>query len=91
MKTPRITHVAIRFNGVIHSLPAPNRHHDVIRKIVDEDPSVTDVGSRGDDQGFLNEDGLYLTRKCALSFAVANGQVKNGKLIGSVLTSEDLW
>ncbi len=25
-----ITHVAIRFQGKVYSLPAPNRHHDVI-------------------------------------------------------------
>ena len=28
-----ITHVAIKYNGVVYSLPKPNRHHHVIRSI----------------------------------------------------------
>ena len=42
-------------------------------------------------QGFLDEKGFYLHRKAALVNAELNGQLKNGKIIGGVLTSEDLW
>lgn len=30
-----ITHVAIKVNGTVYSLPAPNRHHDVIRLAIE--------------------------------------------------------
>lgn len=30
---PYITHVAIKYNGKVYSLPKPNRHHHVIRMI----------------------------------------------------------
>ena len=39
--------------------------------------------------GFLTENGVFLTRSEALVYGRKIGQVKS--LIGSVLTSEDLW
>lgn len=39
--------------------------------------------------GFITENGRFLTRRQALTYGRSIGQVK--KLIGSVLTSEDLW
>jgi hypothetical protein len=87
-----ITHVAIRFCGQIYSLPAPNRHHDVIRMIVAQ-TGVGSVDAREDDQGFLLDGERYCRRKPALRIALANGQclpsalgVRLGKLF-----SEDLW
>lgn len=89
---PRITHVAIRFRGVVHSLPAPNRHHHIIWKIVREDPSVETVDAREEDQGFLDEAGRYLNRKQALVSALVNGQVRDPSAVrGGVLYSEDVW
>lgn len=41
-------------------------------------------------QGFLTNKNRFLTRKEALDLVRSNGQLKN-KLIGGVLTSEDLW
>jgi len=52
---------------------------------------LTGVDTSGEDQGFLDASGQYLTRKQAEVNAFANNQVKNGKIIGGVLTSEDLW
>jgi hypothetical protein len=40
-------------------------------------------------QGFLDAGGKYLNRKDAEVQAMASGQIK--KIIGGVLTSEDLW
>lgn len=86
-----ITHVAIRFGGTIYSLPAPNRHHNVIWKIVEE-TGVKTVDAYGEDQGFLNSMGKYFTRKEALDIAIANGQLKNPDVILHFqLYSEDLW
>ncbi len=89
---PKITHVAIRFRDVVYSLPAPNRHHDVIRKISEETGAET-VNTMGEDQGFLDEGGRYLTRRQALGVAQREGQLKDGALglrLGR-LFSEDVW
>lgn len=87
---PPITHVAIRFQGKVWSLPAPNRHHDVIRLIVEE-TGVEYVNAHGDDQGFLDESGRYLRRQAALLSAEANGQVKQKTNPPNKLFSEDIW
>lgn len=91
MDRPKITHVAIRFQGVIYSLPAPNRHHHVIRHIVDT-TEFKSVDAREEDQGFLDESGRYLTRKQALYSAKVNNQIKPGAVIRlNQLFSEDVW
>lgn len=96
MERPPITHVAMRFQGKIWSLPRPYRHHHIIRIIMYldgqfGDGDLTAVDAYGDDQGFLDASGRYLTRKQAQVSAAINDQIKNGKIIGGVLTSEDLW
>lgn len=89
---PPITHVAVRFRGVVRSLPSPNRHHDVIRAIVEADPSVTYVDARDEDQGFLDASGRYLTRKQALVSARLNDQLRADRPIWhDELYSENLW
>ena len=96
MERPKLTHVALRFQGKVWSLPRPYRHHHIISMIMYLDGhygsgELTSVDTYGDDQGFLDETGRYLTRPQAEVSAELNGQIKNGKIIGSVLTSEDLW
>ncbi len=90
---PRLTHVAIRFQGKIYSLPAPNRHHHVIRHIVETVEGVTHVDDiSGENQGFLDAEGRYLTRKQALVSALVNDQViDRTKIIGYQLYSENVW
>lgn len=44
----------------------------------------------GDVQGFVTDDGKFLTRDEAEKHALACGQLTK-PLIGSILTSEDLW
>jgi hypothetical protein len=88
---PPITHVAVRFRGKIWSLPPPNRHHDILRMIV-EQTGATTVDSHGDDQGFLDASGRYLNRKQALLSAELNEQVKDPDNVRcGQLFSEDLW
>lgn len=87
----KITHVALRFEGLIYSLPAPNRHHHVIRHIV-ETTGAECVDAYDDDQGFLDEDGNYLNRTEALVSALINNQVKDqSKIRMGMLFSEDVW
>lgn len=82
-----ITHVAIAYKGNIYSLPAPNRHHHVIRMI---------GGISGPhEEGFLDACGRFHGRIAAMELAKDNGQlqrtpgVKNYQ--GPELYSEDLW
>lgn len=85
-----ITHVAIRFQGKVFSLPRPYRHHHIIRVICYLDSEVDSVDTHGDDQGFLTDEGQYLTRAQAEEYARDFGQLTK-PIIGGVLTSEDLW
>lgn len=88
-----ITHVAIRFAGKVWSLPAPARHHDVIRLIVAE-TGIKHVDAREDDQGFLVDGGEeFWRRKPALRHAIECNQLKHnamGPKLGK-LFSEDVW
>lgn len=87
-----ITHVAIRFQGKLYSLPAPNRHHDVIN-LIREQAGVETVDARDDDQGFLANGVVYCRRKPALRIARECGQLKPdclGAKLGK-LYSEDVW
>lgn len=91
MSRPRITHVAIRVNDVIYALPAPNRHHHVIWWMVD-DKGFETVHASGDNQGFVDAEGSYLTRQQALVAALANDQVKDSSQVRcNMLFSEDVW
>lgn len=100
---PKLTHVAIRQSGVVYSLPAPHRHHHILWILakrrgnegvpdVADEHLLTETPDAGmDSQGFLDADGQYLNRKDGEVRAAATGQIKNGRIIGGVLTSEDLW
>lgn len=88
MSLPKITHVAIIFEGKVYSLPAPNRHHHVIRHIVE----VTGSKCVDGDEGFLDETGLFLEREPAKIRAEKTGQLKQQiDPHESLLFSEDLW
>lgn len=88
---PRITHVAIRFEGTVYSLPAPARHHDVIRDIVDK-TGARYVDARDEDQGFIDSEGRFLDRHRALMIALRAKQViDESKVRCRMLTSEDVW
>lgn len=86
-----ITCAAIRTDdGEIHTLPRPNRHHDIIQHLraIGYDGPVC-----GERQGFLTSDGIFARRKPALMVAVRAGQVEREKCTspGHGLFSEDIW
>lgn len=90
---PPLTHVAcIDTEGRVWSLPAPCRHRDVLRVMrgFGAEPKE-DEEVEGRFEGFLDQNGQYLTRVQALVSAELNSQIKRGKISGRVLTSEDLW
>lgn len=68
----KLIHVAIIHEGTVYSLPEPNRHHHVIRHIVEK------TGARYVDgeQGFLDEDGKFLDRVQAKIRARETGQLQ---------------
>lgn len=86
----RITQVAIKFGGDMFALPAPNRHHDVIRLIV-ESKGIERAQPLKEDQGFLDEKGNFLSRTDAFVNAFVNEQIKGDPIIPGTLYSEDLW
>ena len=81
-----ITHVAIIRDGIIYSLPKPNRHHNIfaIMPPLDED---------GDIEGFIDNNGKFLNRDEAYMVAINFGQINRrpGGYNGPKLFSEDLW
>lgn len=83
----KITHVAIIYDNITYGLPAPNRHHDVIRQI---------GGIYGPhEEGFILEDGSFVNREQAYQIAKESGQLKRiispTNYNGPELYSEDLW
>lgn len=87
---PPLTHAAcIDTEGRVWSLPRPFRHHHVLR--VMHEHGAKQAEDNRDSQGFLDASGRYLRRPAALISAQMNGQLKNGRIISGVLTSEDLW
>lgn len=80
---------AIKQGELIHSLPRPARHHDIIHAMVVNGYKTPITG----EQGFINNRGRFLDRIRALQEAYLEGQVtpeqKEGK--SQQLYSEDCW
>ena len=64
------------------------RHHEAIIKA--KEAGWPKEETRMAEQGFITDDGEFLDRIHALAFAVTVGQI-TGPILGSQLTSEDLW
>ena len=85
----RIEGVAFRLtDGTIHSLPSPNRHHDVIRHMVSLGVSLDDRCSA--EQGFITNT-RFLHRHAAVRVAEEAGQIIKRTAPTHGLFSEDLW
>jgi hypothetical protein len=94
--SPRIVAAAIRTDdGVVHSVPAPGRHHHVIAQIglakSEGGVLVAQQLVSGDRQGFITDSGEFVGRKAALEIARAAGQIKRETAPQHGLFSEDLW
>lgn len=84
----RIIGVAIKRDGFVYSLDAPNRHGDVIVKMVEF--GVPKPVTKDAIQGFIGLNGEFLDRLEALEIVKANGQ-NIRPLERSQLYSEDIW
>lgn len=83
-----ITHVAIKYDGRVHSLPGPKRHCDVYQKLLRQNNG----GLYGPTfNGFLTSHGRYVSRAEAFIIAKRIGQIKKGSRIEGYLYSEDIW
>ncbi len=84
-----IVAAAIKENGLIHFLPMPARHHDVIRAMVKNGYPKPIKG----EQGFVTIAGRFVNRNLALKIAILAGQLtmENKKGNQNDLFSEDLW
>ena len=95
--TDRIAAAAIRMDaGTIWTLPPPNRHPNVIWAICDDHrergaPLHPQTG--GHRQGFITENGKFVSREEAWLIAAAAGQLLERAPTGNrgTLFSEDLW
>ena len=85
MKIPTIIAAAIRRDGVIHTLPAPNRHSHILHQIgiIDDKAKI--------EQGFITNDGTYVSREEAAVIAIGSGQITKCYFVEGQLFSEDLW
>ena len=86
----RVVAAAINHNdsGVIHSLPAPARHNDVIGKRASEGYPWPIRGT----QGFVLDDGTFVMRRAALVVAERAGQlIRTPTAPAHGLFSEDVW
>ena len=85
---PKVVAVAIRSVTGVHTLPAPARHDDVRKLMVDE------LGLRHPtprDEGFLCDDGYWYCRQDAKLFARAHNQLINDGDGYPCLLSTDVW
>lgn len=80
----RIVAAAILRGDLTCSLPAPARHHDIIRTMAMAGFS-TPIGGR---QGFLTSEGRFVGRNEAAGIAHAAGQTQRPL---ANLHSEDVW
>lgn len=77
--------------GEPHFLPAPARHHDIIRYMVSSVGYKPPILGK---QGFITNTGRFVDREVAMQIATEACQVKPrgpGQYQGKELFSEDLW
>lgn len=89
-----ITAAAIKFGDLVCWLPAPARHHHILRSVVANFKGRSDAGYLREVQGFMTDQGEFLGREDAYAHAHNCKQLlerKPGQYNGNELFSEDLW
>lgn len=87
MSPELIISAAVYHEGLIFSMPRPNRHHHIVHKL--HDMGLPKTTQRY--QGFVTTTGRFVDRKEAAVIALANGQISRLKFVSDELFSEDLW
>ena len=75
--------VAIKTGDRVYTALAPKRHHHLLHA------NYPEISQELSDQGFLTNDGRWVSRDEAKQIAFANGQATSS--IAETFTSEDLW
>lgn len=83
----KILGVAIKHDGVVHKLPAPNRHFHLLHKMATRRNGVILSSIAAGQQGFYTDERDFIDRKEAKRLAVKNGH--SGP--PHTLFSEDVW
>lgn len=83
----KIVAAAIERAGVVCFVPRPGRHSDVIRKMAGMGVPIPINGR----EGFVTDEGQFVTRRVALGIAEIAGQLLPGKGVSGELFSEDVW
>jgi hypothetical protein len=86
----RIDRAAVRCGDKVYSVPRPGRHHDILRVIFEaNDPLLPLITLR--DQGFVTDQGRFVSREEACVIARAAGQILVKTNPEYQLFSEDVW
>lgn len=89
----KIIGVSIIIDSGRFDLPAPNRHHNIYRKITEDQRTIANGATI--EEGFYDEEGYFLDRRTALIRAKKTGQFNRRRnpndYDGPELFSEDLW
>jgi len=89
-----IVAVAIKTSdGIIHFLPKPNRHNDVIHALhiaTETQYKMNKLILAHGEQGFITSEGNFVDRKVAGQIAIKCGQIEKLEFPPN-LYSEDLW
>ena len=95
-----IVAAAIRLNAVTLSMPAPARHHDILRQInglYEPSHERPDWTYEVETQGFITDKGVFMDRREAFAHTNECGQGQPRRrpgpenYQGDELFSEDLW
>lgn len=78
---------AIRHKGRVCYMAPPNRHHDIIHMIAQNEGEY----DQSSEQGFVTTEGLFVDREEAARIAITSGQITETKFQPGLLFSEDLW
>lgn len=96
-QTTPIKQAAILLEDEIWTLPRPARHHHIVWAIEDVRSGKSPeyrfgalIQARGE-QGFIDENGLFLNRPSAAIRARQHGQLTKELIAPPNLFSEDLW
>jgi len=82
---PQIVASAIRYNGIVYTGKRHNNIiHEMVTKYLIRKPTIDN------EQGFVDENGNYLTRKEGARLALKSGQIEKLSWPPN-LYSEDLW
>jgi len=88
----KIISVAIKTaDGLIHFLPKPNRHADVVHALHKAtEYKMSNLIIAHGEQGFVTDEGTFVNRIEAGKIAINSGQIKKMEY-PPTLYSEDLW